>query len=113
MSDEQVDFTTYTWPGDEFGWVSDTDMFTESDFYVPMTTVRRRYRLLDETTVTWHPRGMLCTRCQGEGEVLQSWEALTACPRCKFTSNPMNLQGITLPPAAKPGMFLVRLAVHQ
>lgn len=77
-----TDFTTYQCPPDwEFGWVTDPEYFEDTDDEITVT--RRRYQLLDEVQVTWHPTTMLCRDCGGEGDLVAAdGETLIPCKRC-------------------------------
>lgn len=55
---------TYDWPGDEYGWVTDTAMFDEID--EPVTTVRKEWQLVCVDKVTFHPVNELCPECSGD-----------------------------------------------
>ena len=72
---------TWDWPlSDEFGWVTDTDYFHDID--QPVTTKRRTWRLIAETTVTYHPTTELCPECHGDETVPSPAGIDIDCPTC-------------------------------
>jgi hypothetical protein len=55
-------------PGDEYGWVTDSVWF--DDINEPVTVKRQVWQLVEETEVVFHPYHELCSKCEGEGEIV-------------------------------------------
>ena len=57
----------YTCPDgwDEFAWTSHAETFDDID--EALTVVRRRWLLVEEQTVVFHPATELCPLCHGDG----------------------------------------------
>lgn len=81
------DSFVWDWPGDEYAWVTETDHFEDGDFYEPIEVRRRRWMLVEETTMIFTPPGMLCAECKGEGEIevdytTKDHPVIEQCSRC-------------------------------
>ena len=69
---------------DDYGWVTETNFFDEID--EPVTTIRKRWHLVSEDVVTFHPSTELCPKCNGEGCVelsdITTDTCIQNCPTC-------------------------------
>ena len=83
FSEAIAGMTSYTYtapPGDEYGWVTDTEYFDDIDD--PVTVKRRLWTLVSEDTVTFHPRHELCDVCGGDGAVPSPAGIDVDCEKC-------------------------------
>ena len=92
-----ADMTTYRRAdgepiGGDYKFVTEMEWLDDEVEYDPLLVVEERWERMSTRTLMVCPPGMLCSACEGEGEVCPPDEPQNPqdCPRCKGTGQDPN-----------------------